>query len=186
MLAMFPPTIPRSCLAWHLALVPSSGNPRNSEGDPSQLKDGKWLFVYTHFTGESDDHPMAFLASRESSDGGKTWSEHDEIAIPNVDGFNVMLVFLLRLQSAEIALFYLRKNPLQDCRPVMRVSRDEARTWSAPMECITDEFGFYVLNNNRVIQLESGRLVMSKAMYGYIKGRLQAGKIMTFLSDDQG
>jgi len=42
-----------------------------------------------------------------------------------------MSVSLLRLQNGEIALFYLLKNSEQDCRPVMRLSRDEGTTWSA-------------------------------------------------------
>ena len=33
-----------------LRLGPSEGNPRNSEGDFIQLKNGKILFVYTFFT----------------------------------------------------------------------------------------------------------------------------------------
>ena len=32
-------------------LPPGPGNPRNSEGDFIELKDGRVLFVYTHFTG---------------------------------------------------------------------------------------------------------------------------------------
>ena len=102
----------------HLALAPGPGNPRNSEGDFIQLKDGRWLFIYTHFTAGADDHAKAHLASRESSDGGRTWSDKDKIVVSNEGGFNVMSVSLLRLKSGEIALFYLRKNSLQDCRPV--------------------------------------------------------------------
>ena len=41
---------------------------------------------------------------------------------------NVMSVSLERLPGGEIALFYLVKNSLVDCRPSMRISRDEAKT----------------------------------------------------------
>ena len=37
-------------------LPPGPGNARNSEGDFIQLKDGRILFVYTHFTGGGSDH----------------------------------------------------------------------------------------------------------------------------------
>src|SRR5690606_1258561 len=127
----------------HLKLAPKTGNPRNSEGDFIKLKDGRWLFIYTHFVSGSGDHAKAFLASRESKDGGLTWSEKDAVVVENEGGFNVMSVSLLRLQSGEIALFYLRKNSLSDCRPVLRISNDEAKTWSEPIECITDEIGYY-------------------------------------------
>src|SRR5678815_4446948 len=73
-----------------LRLEPGPGNPRNSEGDFIQLKDGRFLFIYTHFTGgEADDAP-AHLASRESRDGGLTWSTNDLVVVANEGGRNVM------------------------------------------------------------------------------------------------
>lgn len=180
------PNHPRLALDRHLTLPPGPANRRNSEGDFIQLKDGRWLFVYTHFTGGAGDHAAAFLASRESSDGGRTWSQADKLVVTNEGGFNVMSVSLLRLKSGGIALFYLRKNSLQDCRPMLRISRDEARTWSEPQECVTDEVGYYVLNNNRVVQLADGRLILPTALHAYTGGRIQPGKIVVYLSDDEG
>ncbi len=181
-----PPAHPRLPLEHHLTLAPSPGNPRNSEGDFIQLKDGRWLFVYTHFTGGSGDDAKAFLAARESSDGGKTWSAEDKTVVTNEGGFNVMSVSLLRLKTGEIALFYLRKNSLADCRPVMRLSRDDAKTWSEPMDCITNDIGYYVLNNSRVIQLANGRLILPTAHHDSKTAKLRPGKIEVFLSDDSG
>ncbi|MBA7571657.1 hypothetical protein ES708_13423 [subsurface metagenome] len=93
-----------------LRLEPQQGNPRNSEGDFIQLKDGRILFIYTHFTGGSGDHACAYLAGRYSSDGGKTWTKEDVIILPNEGGMNIMSVSLLRLNNGELALFYLRKK----------------------------------------------------------------------------
>jgi Neuraminidase (sialidase) len=170
----------------HLKLEATPGNRRNSEGDFIQLKDGRWLIVYTHFTDGAKDHSKAFLASRESSDGGKTWSGKDRVIVANEGGFNVMSVSLVRLTSDEIGLFYLRKNSLQDCRPVLRRSQDEGKTWSDPQECITDEIGYYVLNNSRVIRLASGRLLMPTALHQFDGKRLQPGRVVVYLSDDTG
>ncbi len=181
------PDHPKLPIEHHLLLAPGPDNGRNSEGDFVQLKDGRWLFIYTHFTGGSGDHASAFLASRESTDGGRTWSEKDSVVVPaNDKGFNVMSVSLLRLKTGEIALFYLRKNSLSDCRPVVRFSKDEAKTWSEPIDCITDEIGYYVVNNNRVIQLKNGRLVMPAALHRFRDKKLHPGMIVTYLSDDQG
>lgn len=180
------PNRPQIPITHLLTLAPKEGNPRNSEGDFIQVNGGRWLFIYTHFTSGSGDHARAHLASRESIDGGKTWSEKDEIVVRPEGGFNVMSVSLLRLNTRQIALFYLRKNSLDDCRPIMRISNDEARTWGAPVECITDHVGYYVLNNSRVIQLSSRRLVMPTALHRYENGRLQPGAIVVYLSDDSG
>lgn len=169
-----------------LELPPGEGNPRNSEGDFIQLNDGRILFVYTHFTGSASDHGAAFLAGRFSNDGGRTWTAGDTVILPNEGGMNVMSVSLLRLQSGQLALFYLRKNSTRDCRPVMRISADEARTWGDPVVCI-DAVAYYVVNNDRVVQLDNGRLVIPAARHGLpgedFTGR---GQAMCFLSDDNG
>lgn len=167
-------------------LAPSPGNPRNSEGDFIQLKDGRLLFIYTHFTGGDADDAKAHLASRESRDGGLTWSTNDVVVVANEGGRNVMSVSLVRLRSGPIALFYLRKNSNADCRPVVRFSRDEAKTWSAPTEVITSEVGYYVLNNDRVVQLAGGRLVVPVAQHTRAEGKWRDGEVLCYVSDDEG
>src|SRR5688500_17691380 len=145
-----------------LKLTTGPDNPRNSEGDFITLKDGRILYIYSHYTGTSnDDHASAYLAGRFSSDNGTTWTEEDVKIVDKEGTMNVMSVSLLRLQNGKIALFYLKKNSTSDCIPMMRISEDEARTWSEPKPCITDREGYFVLNNNRVIQLKNGRLLLA-------------------------
>ncbi|MFH1741898.1 MAG: sialidase family protein [bacterium] len=167
-------------------LPPGPGNPRNSEGDFIRLNDGRIMFIYTHFTGGGDDHAKAHLAARFSEDQGLSWTAEDIVVIPNEGDMNIMSVSLLRLSSGEIALFYLRKNSLSDCRPLMRISTDEAKTWSNPTVCITDEMGYYVVNNDRVVQLERGRLVIPASQHAQVDGKWIEGVAMCYLSDDNG
>lgn len=116
-----------------LELPPGPDNPRNSEGSFVSLRDGRILFAYSRFSGTSGgDNATADIAARYSSDMGRSWTTNDEIIVRNEGGMNVMSVSLLRLQSGEIALFYVRKNSESDCRPVLRRSFDEGRTWSEP------------------------------------------------------
>ncbi|GAB5560890.1 MAG: hypothetical protein SynsKO_25370 [Synoicihabitans sp.] len=153
-------------VAKDVLLPPGPENPRNSEGDFIELMDGRVLFIYTHFTGGGSDHATAHLAQRVSTDGGLTWTNEDEVVVPNEGGFNVMSVSLLRLQNGDIALFYMVKNSLEDCRPVMRISRDEGKTWGEPVGIIPDaEVGYHVLNNDRVVQLSDGRLICPVALH---------------------
>jgi Neuraminidase (sialidase) len=172
-----------------LVLAPSADNPRNSEGDFIALEDGRVLFVYTHFTDGAGDHAAAHLAARVSEDGGRTWSEKSRVVVPNDGGFNVMSVSLVRLKDGRIALFYLRKNSTQDCRPLVRFSDDEAQSWSEPTEVISSSSaGYYVMNNDRVIQMKVGRLVAPVAQH-YGAGQPKwtgAGIILCYLSDDGG
>lgn len=172
-----------------LKLDTGPNNPRNSEGDFITLKDGRILFIYTHYTGTSaDDHATAYLAGRYSSDKGKTWTKEDTKIIDQEGAMNVMSVSLLRLQNGNIALFYLKKNSTFDCIPMMRISKDEAKTWSDPKPCITDKEGYFVLNNNRVIQLKNGRLVLAVALHQSPGDQKfsNLGRLWSYYSDDNG
>ena len=169
-----------------LELNTGTNNPRNSEGDFITLKDGTILFIYSHFTGKSGgDFGHAFLASRFSKDSGKTWSSEDKVEVKQEGDMNVMSVSLLRLNNGTIALFYARKNSEEDLIPMMRISNDECKTWSNPTPCITDRKGYFVLNNNRVIQLANGRLIMPVALHRVPGGKWSnVGRLFTYYSDD--
>ena len=144
-------------------IEPTKENPRSSEGAFVTLSNNHVLFVYTQFYGGAADESPARLVGIESGDGGKTWSAPREI-LANSGGNNVMSVSLLRLKSGRIALFYLKKNSWIECLPYVRFSDDEAKTWSAPV-VMTAAPGYFVLNNDRVIQLSSGRLIAPLAFH---------------------
>jgi len=122
------PEIVRESVVTKIRLLPrQQGNPRNSEGDFIQLNDGRVLFIYSHFTGSGGGDDRAYLAGRYSRDGGETWTGEDVLVLANEGGMNVMSVSLLRLQDDQIALFYARKNALDDNRIYMRTSTDDIR-----------------------------------------------------------
>ena len=82
------------------------------------------------------------------------------------------------------ALFYLHKNSLTDCRPLMRISGDEGKSWSEPTVCI-DAVGYNVLNNDRAVQLKGGRLVLPVSLHNTpSQNRFDGGVISCYLSDD--
>ncbi|HIL70012.1 MAG TPA: exo-alpha-sialidase, partial [Verrucomicrobia bacterium] len=170
-----------------LTIEPTESYPRNSEGDLIELEDGRLVLVYTRFTGGSSDHAAADLAMRSSDDGGKTWSD-DKIVVRREGGSNVMSVSLLRLSDRRIALFYLSKRSLEDCRPMLRISTDECRSFGEATLCIPEKQGYYVLNNDRALQLESGRLILPVALHNE-PGQEKpdwAGRVMCYFSDDVG
>jgi len=172
-----------------LNLKKGDNNPRNSEGDFITLKDGRILYIYSHYTGISDDdHASAHLAGRYSSDNGRTWTQEDVKIIDKEGTMNVMSVSLLRLQNGKIAFFYLKKNSTKDCIPMMRISGDEAKTWSEPRPCITDRPGYFVLNNNRVIQLKNGRILLAVSLHQSPGDTAfnRVGRLWGYYSDDNG
>ena len=173
-----------------LELPSRRGNPRNSEGAFVALRDGRILFAYTKFTSGWHDYSAAVIATRTSDDGGATWGRRDSILVKDEGSENVMSVSLLRLGDGRIALFYLVKRG--DCRLRMRTSADEGRTWSRPVWA-TPSVGYYVVNNDRVVQLRDGRLVVPAAFHRRFAADMNRyssldprGIAVYFLSDDGG
>lgn len=177
-----------------LDLPPASRNPRNSEGAFLELEDGRLLFAYSRFTGDSyDDTSKACIAVCYSADEGSTWSEPRIIARPeDHEAMNIMSSSLLHMRNGDIGLFYLIRYGWHDLRLNLRRSSDEGETWSEPICCIPG-MGYFVTNNDRVVRLSSGRLVVP-AGYHKLKGESRTdwksfdGRAITcfFLSDDDG
>lgn len=175
-----------------LNIEPGEGNPRNSEGAFLELRDGRVLFAYTRFYSGSGDEAGADIAAVHSSDKGLTWSLPPVLIVKNDADRNVMSVSLLRLRDGRIALFYLRKNHLNDCRLHVRFSSDEGASWSPEIPAIPAP-GYFVVNNDRVVQLAGGRIVAPAAFHrfrggdaGDYKNFDSRGIAIFFLSDDGG
>ncbi|MDF2725276.1 MAG: hypothetical protein K0Q59_4953 [Paenibacillus sp.] len=173
---------------------PSQGNPRNSEGAFIDLRDGSILFIYSSFIGHSShDDGYACLAARHSGDNGHTWSDA-RIIVTAVEheALNVMSVSLLRMENGDIGLFYLIRRGWHDTRLHLRRSSDEGQTWGEAACCVP-ALGYYVTNNDRVIRLTSGRLVIPAAFHKISgnsttdwSGFDHRGIQFFFLSDDDG
>jgi Neuraminidase (sialidase) len=174
-----------------LNLEPTKEHPRNSEGSFARLKSGRLIFYYTQFYGGAGDESPARIVGIHSDDAGRTWSE-PQVVIENIGGNNVMSVSLLRLASGKLALFYLLKNSWIDCRPYIRLSTDEGVTWSEPKLVIAAP-GYFVVNNDRLVQLSSGRLIVPAGFHRSRGTDPQSSKsfdsraiAMWYYSDDEG
>ena len=178
-----------------LELPPTDNNPRNSEGAFITLKDGTIMYAFSRYHGGSwDDNAPSDIAARYSYDGGKTWTKEDKILFKcgTKTGDNLMSVSLLRLQNGEIAIVYLQKfvEPCGriNCMPKIRFSKDECKTWSEVVDCIPHSArGYYVVNNDRVIQLKNGRLLVPTCYAKQLpKGVSQRSIDFVYYSDDNG
>jgi len=133
-------------------------NPRNGEGAIVSLGHGGLLLAWSRFIGGGRDHSPAEIWARTSSNGGRVWDE-PYLLQGNVGGCNVMSVSLLRLASDALLFGYLVKHhESQDCHYYVRRSDDDGETWSAPV-LATPEAGYFVVNNDRLIQTRRGRLL---------------------------
>lgn len=160
-------------------------NPRNTEGDVIVLKDGSLLAAWSAFHGGSRDESTAQITAAISRDGGRTWGTPFRLQ-ENIGRQNVMSVSFLRSRkSGEILFFFLVKNSGEDLYPVVRRSADEGKTWSPPVRVLRDP-GYYVMNNARVIQLRSGRILCPLSFTGKVFANGQTFRNVVYYSDDDG
>lgn len=169
-----------------------NGNPRNSEGSFIQLRKNEVLFAYTAFEGErARDFTRANIRMTRSMDGGASWSASREIvASADYGAMNVMSVSLLPMLNGDMGLFYLVRMDWQNMYIVMQRSSDKGRTWSEPIRCST-RTGYFVINNDRVTRLTSGRIIIPAAehknTYDQAEKVVFTPAITTFFfSDDDG
>jgi len=172
-----------------LTLTPTARYPRYGEGSLIALKDGGLFLCYTRFERGSGDNSPADICSRTSKDGGKTWSRTRVLVRRDEAKENVMSASALRLKSGDLVLLYARKNGWGDCNAYVRRSTDEFRTLGKPVN-VTGTKGYHVVNNDRLVQLSTGRLVVPASLHpcrdGTRKTWTRYGRPRVFVSDDDG
>lgn len=174
-------------------LPPAQGNPRNSEGAFLTLKNGEIVFIYSAFRGESGaDHAVADLRLLRSVDGGHSFADEGVILTCEADqGVNMMSVSLLEMGNGDIGLFYLLRTTYTEMQMYLRRSSDGGHTWGDRVCCIP-RAGYHVVNNDRVVRLSDGRILIPAAFHraspapdgNFILD--SRGEIVWFCSDDDG
>jgi hypothetical protein len=177
-----------------LDLPPKKGNPRNSEGVFVRLNSGAVMFAYSKYSGETGkDDAEADIAAIYSYDGGDTFGG-EEILFKRSDhgAQNIMSVSAQRLADGRLAFFYLLRKGFHDTRLFMRTSKDEAKTFDEGRYCINYP-GYFVTNNDRVVVLSNGRLMVPASYHRCLGPDYDAwdsfdGKATArfFYSDDNG
>lgn len=180
-----------------LDLAPTQGNPRNSEGAFIELRDGRLMFAYSKYIGESpEDDATSCIAAMYSTDGGESWAGQRDLFFPQDESaINLMSVSLLRMGNGDLGIFYMVRRHINDLQHYFRRSADEGQSWSEPICCMPSP-GYFVTNNDRVIKLSNGKIVIPSAMrrarggdpkqgnsgrFGDVKGIVHF-----FASDDDG
>jgi sialidase-1 len=159
-------------------------NLRNTEADVLVRRDGSLLAAWADFYAGSRDDAPARISASVSADGGRTWAPRFTLQ-ENTGGTNVMSVTLLRSRTGDVLFFYLQKNSRTDLKAYVRRSTDDARTWGPPV-VVTADPGYHVMNNARVIQLRSGRLLAPVATSREVWTRNDDFRTAVYLSDDDG
>lgn len=154
-------------------------NSRNSEGTFLSTKDGKVIFVYARFRGDTlEDWVPADLCLAESEDGGRTFAAGRTIlTCQEEEAVNIMSPSLLAMENGDIGLFYLVRTTYTLMQLFLRRSGDGGKTWGERVLCTPQE-GFFVVNNDRVTRLASGRILVPAAVHrtGHLGAAAEAGE----------
>lgn len=153
-----------------LFLKAGDNNSRNGEGAFIRLRDGRILYAFTEYTGDGWlDHCAANIAGIFSCDEGETWQGRSILQSADEGAANFMSVSLQRMENDDVGMFYLRKDmETGSCKLYLVRSSDEGKTWSSPT-CCNEEEGYFVVNNDRVIRLQNGRLLVPFAQHPILK-----------------
>ena len=146
-------------------ISPSDGNPRNSEGSFYKFNDGKIIFIYSRYRGNDfSDHATCDLYKMTSYDDGETFSNEELVfACEQVGGTNIMSVSLIGLKNGSVGMFFGRKEGDRKNTILFSQSSD-GDVWTEP-KIIFHEEGYHVLNNDRLVRLNDGRLAVLVAYH---------------------
>lgn len=153
---------------------------RSGEGSVVQLHDGSLLLMYGQFEGPGD-FDCTSLIERRSHDGGVTWSAPRVLRTTPDGAMNIMSVSLLRLGSGRVACVYLCQDSETASRVMFMTADADAQQWTEPRAI--SGAGYYVVNNDRLIQLTTGRLLIPFARDIEGPGRSACGCLW---SEDEG
>ena len=165
-----------------------AGNPRNSEGAFCETKEGKTLPAYSRFRGkDAADHSFADIWIMESHDRGRTFEEGRLVlSCEGEGGVNMMSPSFLEMQNGDIGLFYLVRMTYTRTRVYFRRSADGGKTFGERVLCTPQE-DFFVVNNDRVVRLKSGRIIIPAASHRTDESFFDSrSEVLFFCSDDDG
>ena len=178
-----------------LFLETSPENCRNGEGSFIRLKDGGILFGYTEFlAGTGRDHDVSRISGLISYDEGETWGEKRILAERHPGTQNIMNVSFFRRKDGSLGMIHGEKtmhaNGIVTNRRYCKISYDEGTTWEKDVICY-DQEGYSCLNNDRILRLASGRLMLPIAHHldgGYDTAKKDdiPGVLVFSVSDDDG
>ena len=170
--------------------------------DVLEIRPGE-LWMFCHYGRKPTEFSPADMNYRQppilkSYDGGRTWDGGTPMNLPwSSDGYlSDGGVSLLRLPGGRLVFVSHRYGTPYACRgshgvPVISVSDDDGATWS-PARLLHEHDGIYYVMNQRLVRLQSGRLVLPvsardprTALDDYGEG-LSPTISTCFLSDDEG
>jgi sialidase-1 len=142
------------------AAARSSTFTRMGEGDVAALADGELLLAFMAFSGDGSDIAPTQIVSRRSSDGGRSWADHQTVATTDPGDINVYSPNLIRGLDGSLLLVLMRQHTHTPPTSTLQVwhSLDEGRSFS--QRTVFAEHQDFSLCNGVIKRLADGRLLL--------------------------
>jgi sialidase-1 len=163
-------------------------NQRNNCAMMAELSDGRLMVVWNKSVAGvgGADYDEQQIWSMDSKDNGKTWANPRKLVDSAPGDLNVQAPTLLKLQSGELIMTFLRVHSLSSSTMCVMRSKDEGKTFVEEEPVYRKAEGLWLQGGaNSILQLKSGRLIIP--LHGNKKAH--SGDPITawcFLSDDDG
>jgi hypothetical protein len=153
------------CESWSSPVEVARGEGYNyTNSELLQLQSGKLLFMWNARPLPNTGLPFKIMYAL-SDDGGRSWSRGHDLYIAGTkfrDG--CWEPAALQLPNGEIHIYFANEAPYTSSSEqeitLMR-SFDEGKTWGQERCCMDPAEGYFILNNDRVIRLQSGRILFA-------------------------
>ncbi|MBI2442033.1 MAG: exo-alpha-sialidase [Lentisphaerae bacterium] len=175
----------------------SAGHPRNDAQAIFPLSGDRLLLAWSEYyatapaqivqprgAADTGDQMPCRLSFKISTDSGRTWSETLTLQ-DNPGAHNVKHPNFLRLPSGEILLAYTVWFSATSRQIFLRRSPDEGETW-APAFQIRQPPGFNNINNDHILQMKSGRIILPAFNTPIIWAVGEHQRAFCCYSDDEG
>ncbi len=169
----------------------SEAVPRAGEGSAVELADGRILFVYSHFSGMADHDRATLRGGILDPQSGELSEVREFHADPGA--LNQMSVSLFRFADGELGMLWIRKAECWRDALCLSTSSDDGATWTPPRvitAALSEVCPYWVINNDRVRVLPSGRLLAPVCCYfGAMTedpANTRPSELAVLISDDRG
>lgn len=141
-------------------------HPLNSNGAFIELRGGRIMFAYNRSLYSPGVNPKSNISAVYSSDQGRRWTQPAPLlSSENSGALSVSSTSFVRMLDGNLGGFFTAQiTRIDDLRMFLSVSSDEGRSWSEFKPCQPSP-GYYVTNNDRILRLSSGRLLVPSAYH---------------------
>lgn len=141
--------------------------PRNMGADIIELKDGRLFLAFSQWYTGADDTDDSQIMGMTSDDSGAQWSQPFPVSLPFDDVKTLRMPSMISRNDGTIIMLMRCRTSITEAWVGMSCCRDETligsdkAAWTQPVLASPPPPGRHIALNNRLVRLNSGRLLLA-------------------------